>query len=237
MKLLIDELGVIHFIAEEMAIVNNGIFVPLINTIFTQENFNIVDVEVVPVEVMNEPITRKFKYVSGIFSANENYCEPIDPINDVIDLKNRCADLEVENLLLKQKLRILPPISNPSTLQDYQTNKIYELSKACETEILAGFYSTARGIREWFTNSRDDQNNIVGQATLATLNPAIIPQWKSANESICTDFSMAQIIQLATDGALFKTERIKTFEMLKVAVMSANTVEEVEAIAWADKVW
>lgn len=132
---------------------------------------------------------------------------------------------------------LIPPVTVPTTLEDYKQNKIYELSKACEEEILAGFYSECRGSREWYTNSRDDQSNIIGQATLATLNPAIIPQWKSANEPICTDFTLAQITQLATDGAAFKTERIKTFETLKVAVLVAGSIEAVEAIAWTQKVW
>jgi len=144
---------------------------------------------------------------------------------------------EEELMALKKQLSLIPPVSSPISLNDYQANKIYELSKACETEILAGFYSTCRGTKEWFTNSRDDQNNIIGQATLATLNPSIIPQWKSADESICTDFTMAQITQLATDGALFKTERIKTFETLKVQVLQTSIIEEVQAIIWTNKVW
>jgi len=144
---------------------------------------------------------------------------------------------EQELVKIKQQLGEIPPITSPSTLQDYQTNKMYELSKACEEEILAGFYSTARGISEWFTNSRDDQNNIIGQAALTSLNPVITPQWKSAAESICTDFTLAQITQLATDGAIFKTERIKTFETLKVAVMACTAIAEVEEITWVQKVW
>lgn len=140
-------------------------------------------------------------------------------------------------IVLKREQGLLSPYANPSTLDEIRANKIYELSKACESEILAGFYSDCRGTREWFTNSRDDQSNIIAQASLTTLNPAIVPQWKSADESICTDFTLAQITQLATDGAIFKTDRIKTFETLKIQVMACTTIEEVQAISWAPKVW
>jgi len=124
----------------------------------------------------------------------------------------------------------------PPSLSEIQQQKILELATKCEQEILEGFYSTARGIREWFTNSRDDQANVMAQASLATLNPTIIPQWKSASENICTDFTLEQIVQLATDGALFKTERMKTFEALKQQVMLC-TVECVGGISWANYTW
>jgi len=123
------------------------------------------------------------------------------------------------------------------SLSDIQQQKILELSVKCEQEILEGFYSTARGINEWFTNSRDDQANVIAQASLCTLNPTIIPQWKSASESICTDFTSGQIIQLATDGALFKTERMKTFEVLKQQVVLCKAVECVGEISWVNYIW
>ncbi|AFM02390.1 hypothetical protein Desde_4129 [Desulfitobacterium dehalogenans ATCC 51507] len=148
------------------------------------------------------------------------------------------GDMNLEELeLLKKQLNLISPYQNPLSLEEHKANKAYEISKECEDEILSGFYSDARGEIEWYTNSRDDQNNLIGQATLATLNPSFIPQWKSATEYICTDFTMEQIIKLSTDGAVFKTERIKAFDMLKAQILSATTVEEVEVIEWTKKVW
>ncbi|HHY27424.1 MAG TPA: hypothetical protein GX523_11915 [Desulfitobacterium dehalogenans] len=143
------------------------------------------------------------------------------------------ADIE----LLKRQLNLVSPYSEPRSLEEHEANKLFEISRECEDEILSGFYSNARGTMEWYTNSRDDQNNLIGQATLATLNPSFVPQWKSATESICTDFTMEQIIKLSTDGAVFKTERIKAFDTLKAQVLFATTVEEVEKIVWTKKVW
>lgn len=138
---------------------------------------------------------------------------------------------------LKKQLGILPPHEAPQTIVEYKENKIYEITKFCEEEILSGFYSDARGEEEWYTNSRDDQNNIIGQATLATLNLSFVPQWKSAVENICSDFTMEQIVKLSTDGAIFKTERIKKFDLLKEQVIYATTIEEVSTITWVKRVW
>jgi len=118
-----------------------------------------------------------------------------------------------------------------------QQNKIYELNVACEQEILAGFYSSCRGTQEFFTNSRDDQNRVISQATLATLNPSYAPEWKSASETICTPFTMEQIVQLATEGATFMTERIKMFETLRNQVVACETIECVGEIVWENYVW
>jgi hypothetical protein len=138
---------------------------------------------------------------------------------------------------MKVQLGIIPPYGSPTTLSEEKANKTYELSKACESEILSGFYSTARGASEWYTNSRDDQTNLMGQITLATLVPTFMPQWKSSTESICSDFTLEQITKVATDGGLFKTERIKVYDTLKAQVLSATTVEEVNAVVWQNKVW
>ena len=122
-------------------------------------------------------------------------------------------------------------------LQKVKETKVLELYSACEQEILRGFNSSCRGTVEWFTNSRDDQNRVISQASIVTINPKYVPEWKSASEHICTPFTMAQIIQLATDGALFMTERIKVFEALKNQVKSALTAKEVNSILWINKVW
>ncbi|WP_018307554.1 hypothetical protein [Desulfitobacterium hafniense] len=157
---------------------------------------------------------------------------------EYIRLNDYNGDIKLEELdLLKKQLNLISPYQKPLSLEEYKANKVYEISKECEDEILSGFYSDARGEMEWYTNSRDDQNNLIGQATLATLNPSFIPQWKSATEYICTNFTMEQIIKLSTDGAVFKTERIKAFDMLKAQILSATTVEEVEGIVWTKKVW
>lgn len=189
-------------------------------------------------------ITDAISYPYGNYTEFETDYLPIGICGGWFKLENgqivehpelKPSDPEVTEL--KQQLGLVAPYFNPSTLDEIKVNKIYELSKACEEEILAGFYSNARGTKEWYTNSRDDQSNVIAQASLATLNPSIVPQWKSAAERICTDFTLAQIVQLATDGATFKTERIKALETLKVQVSPLTTEAEVRAITWAQKVW
>lgn len=167
------------------------------------------------------------------FCTVEEILEPeLKRLSELEILSQQLTQSNAELIIIKQTFNLIPPINNPITLQDYQQNKIYELKVSCEEEILAGFYSNCRGIAEWFTNSRDDQNRVISQASIATLNPSYIPEWKSANETICTPFTMEQIIQLATDGANFMTERIKTFETLRNQVMDALTIEGVSEILW-----
>lgn len=159
------------------------------------------------------------------------------PVTEEITLENKVTTLEEENVQLKQQLGLLPPVSNPTTLQDHQTNKIYELYKACEAEILAGFYSSARGTNEWYTNSRDDQSYVLGQSFLASANPAYRCYWKTASEVICTPFTAAQIIQLANDGAAFMLDRRLAWDNKKLAALQATAIEEVEEVTWVNKVW
>jgi hypothetical protein len=159
--------------------------------------------------------------------------------------QDRIVNLEYENMSLKQQLGLLPPLMEPITLDDYKANKKYELSKACEAEILAGFYSAARGTREWFTNSERDQAYIKNQYDLARDFPGVyIPQWKSAAETVCTDFTFEQIRQLVLDGAAFLVERRHTYDVssdqIDAITDSAGmqaAIEAVQAISWTNKVW
>jgi len=159
------------------------------------------------------------------------------PLSEIETLRLEQVQTKSELITIKQTFNLIPPIENTITLEDYQKNKIYELSLECEQEILAGFYSSCRGTQEWFTNTRDDQNRVISQATLATLNPSFIPEWKSASETICTPFTMEQIVQLATEGATFMTERIKVFEILRNQVVACKTIECVGEIVWENYVW
>ena len=219
-----------------------------ISSISTNENFgNYENVFVVDdSSELGQNILINQPYFDFVLDSNNNLIdvvpiekppEPIKPLSEIETLRLEQVQTKSELITIKQTFNLIPPIENTITLEDYQQNKIYELNVACEQEILAGFYSSCRGTQEFFTNSRDDQNRVISQATLATLNPSYAPEWKSASETICTPFTMEQIVQLATEGATFMTERIKMFETLRNQVVACETIECVGEIVWENYVW
>jgi len=218
------------------------------SSISTNENFgNYENVFVVDdSSELGQKILINQPYFDFVLDSNNNLIdvvpiekppEPIKPLSEIETLRLEQVQTKSELITIKQTFNLIPPIENTITLEDYQQNKIYELNVACEQEILAGFYSSCRGTQEFFTNSRDDQNRVISQATLATLNPSYAPEWKSASETICTPFTMEQIVQLATEGATFMTERIKMFETLRNQVVACETIECVGEIVWENYVW
>ena len=218
------------------------------SSIRTNENFgNYENVFVVDdSSELGQKILINQPYFDFVLDSNNNLIdvvpiekppEPIKPLSEIETLRLEQVQTKSELITIKQTFNLIPPIENTITLEDYQQNKIYELNVACEQEILAGFYSSCRGTQEFFTNSRDDQNRVISQATLATLNPSYAPEWKSASETICTPFTMEQIVQLATEGATFMTERIKMFETLRNQVVACETIECVGEIVWENYVW
>jgi len=133
---------------------------------------------------------------------------------------------------LQKQLNILPPITNPISLQDYQQNKIYELKINCNQHILSGFYSSYRGENSFYSFSELDQTNIMGYISMLNSDPTIPIIWKSADETLCTPFTVEQMIKLAKDGLIHKQENIYKFELLRNKVMDTNSIEGVELITW-----
>lgn len=166
-------------------------------------------------------------------SHNEFYYE-YEKKRDEVKVPSETELLKSELTELKKQLNILPPISNPITLEDYKINKIYELSVNCNQHILNGFYSDCRGEIEFYSFSELDQTNIMGYISMLNSDPTIPIIWKSAMETLCTPFTKEQMIQLAKDGLIHKQENIYKFELLRNQVidLTTDTIEKVEEIIW-----
>lgn len=123
-------------------------------------------------------------------------------------------------------------------LETVKLHKIAELSSTCEEKIITTFKSSCLGTEKAFDCTRDDQNNIAGlvsKATLILANPNIQDKdlsWKATGEPICYQWTPAQVLQLGVDLYNHKTSIIKRFEHLRIYVNEAKTVAEALAITW-----
>ena len=167
-------------------------------------------------------------------------------LNPYLEIKEEPSEIEIlrqeqmesntkiatELTSVKKTLSILPPVTNPTTLQDYQQNKIYQLKTECNQTIIDGFYSDCRGVTELYSCSQLDQDNIRGYIAMLGVNPNINIMWKSANENICTPFTSEQIIELGGDMINHIQEYIYQFELLRNKVLECGDIGSVGEIKW-----
>lgn len=174
------------------------------------------------------------KKAEGFFVLPQKELDKFDKPSEIELLQQDNNELKNQLTDLKKQLNILPPISNPVTLEDYKINKIYELSVNCNQHILNGFYSDCRGETAFYSFSELDQTNIMGYISMLNSDPTIPIIWKSAMETLCTPFTKEQMIQLAKDGLIHKQENIYKFELLRNQVidLTTDTIEKVEEIVW-----
>ncbi|GAA0181425.1 hypothetical protein SH2C18_39610 [Clostridium sediminicola] len=90
MKILMDKDNIIIEINESIETVSNGIKVN--GMVYGVPTMHIAEIDKMPegIEV------RKYKYVDGEFSLNENYVEPIDTETEIINLKAQISELTIQ---------------------------------------------------------------------------------------------------------------------------------------------
>jgi len=185
-----------------------------------------------------EKILFHLELIGNVITIVEDVPVPIVPkLSEIEILRSDISQQNVELISqitnLQKQLNILPPITDPISLQDYQINKIYELTLACNRHILNGFYSSCRGIEEFYSCSQLDQNNIKGYIALLGVKPDLDNIiWKSASETLCTPFTAGQMIQLGSDMMHHVQDNIYKFELLRNQVMECISIEYVGAITW-----
>lgn len=173
--------------------------------------------------------------VENIKVVRRNIDEIIAEIENKNPMIKKVNDLQVENNQFKQLLNLVPPILNPTTLEDYKKNKVFELSLSCNEHILNGFYSDCRGIEEFYSCSQLDQQNVNGYIAMLGANPELNNiLWKSANETLCTPFTSEQMIKLGSDMMNHVQENIYRFELLRNQVMDliTDSIDKVVEIVW-----
>jgi len=194
-------------------------YVPNKNSITCTNCSEVIEVEIEAIrEAIEEPV-------------EQSQPTPIEQLQSQISQQN--AELISQITNLQKQLNILPPITEPISLQDYQINKIYELTLACNQHILNGFYSSCRGIEEFYSCSQLDQDNIKGYIALLGVKPDLDNIiWKSASETLCTPFTAGQMIILGSDMMHHVQDNIYKFELLRNQVMECISIESVGAITW-----
>ena len=216
-----------------------------VETLLSQPNINFGNYDNVFVVDDNSELGQKIivnqPYFDFVLDSDNNLIDitpnekPSDQTPEPSEIEQIRLDIRQSNeelTIIKQTFNLIPPILNPITLQDYQQNKIYELSVSCNQHILNGFYSSCRGIEEFYSCSQLDQENIKGYIAMLGVNPNISIIWKSANETLCTPFTSEQMIQLGGDMMVHVQENIYKFELLRNQVMECVTIEEVGVITW-----
>jgi len=186
---------------------------------------------------IDDNLIPKYNITNYKLVDNEIVSIPIEDFQQTIEnpLVQQIDLLQIENNQFKQLLNLAPPIMNPISLQDYQENKIYELKVACNQTILNGFYSSCKGVEEFYSCSQLDQNNIKGYIALLGVNSDLDNIiWKSASETLCTPFTAEQMIILGSDMMHHVQNNIYKFELLRNQVMECETVECIGEIIWVD---
>ncbi|OMI18830.1 DUF4376 domain-containing protein [Leptospira weilii] len=98
------------------------------------------------------------------------------------------------------------------------------VNSICESEITAGFISSALGAPHFYSSDRDDQLNLVG---LVSLNvPVLYKCTDSDGVKKYRNHSADQIKQVLNDGAIRKSFLLQECARLKSEIQSAESVEK-----------
>lgn len=98
MKLLLNKDNTIVNIAEEITEIEQGYFCNNCIYPYNIDNFSVVEVAEIPSEVK----PAKYMYVNGEFKLNPNYVEPINPEQEIRQLKEKIQTLQqaLDDLIL-----------------------------------------------------------------------------------------------------------------------------------------
>lgn len=157
--------------------------------------------------------------------------EPID-MGDHLYIELEVRDLDIidssnlENERLKQELLAA------------KLDKIKELSRICNNEIVAGFISTVKfNEPKLYDMQLENQINMMGllnelsfNTQLGIQNPIIIEYYPKGEQ--CVDYTLEEFIQLCKEATIFKTEKINKYKSLTKQVDDVDTIEELDNVNW-----
>ncbi|WP_016758585.1 DUF4376 domain-containing protein [Leptospira weilii] len=102
------------------------------------------------------------------------------------------------------------------------------VNSICESEITAGFISSALGAPHFYSSDRDDQLNLVG---LGSLNSSV--SYKCTDQNGVKEYrnhTSEQIKQVLNDGAARKAFLLQKCANLKSELQAIDTVEELDEV-------
>lgn len=130
------------------------------------------------------------------------------------------------------------PVKNPSNLEDYKKNKLYEVEQAYEKEAYGAFTSTAFDgkTEETYSCSQTDQVRINGEVTMSMAVKAGFStepiSWKNVNQPQCVPWAADSMIALGVDLHKFETEKSDYLEALTVYINSLTTIDDVNKVTY-----
>lgn len=132
------------------------------------------------------------------------------------------------------------PPTEAELLAHAKSNRIAELTVACETAIVGGYRSDALGAAHTYPSKIKDQINMMGSVSDSLLpNPPSdwqTPFWVSDEAGVWTwkMHSAAQIQQAGRDGKAHVVRCQTLLAELTVSVLAATTAEAVTSIVWPE---
>jgi len=140
-------------------------------------------------------------------------------------------------------------LSNKITTEDYKfitgedcpelpldvikANKINEIKKLCNEEILAGFLSSAKGTEELYDFEYENQINIEAlknNVALGLVADGTLTYYRKGGN--CEIWTNSEFLQLYNDAMTFKTERIVKCKAIIELISNVGTIEDLDVILW-----
>jgi len=157
-------------------------------------------------------------------------------VDETTENGTRLANIIINNYplitLVEDEGQLVHVVIEPS-LEEIKARKINELDKACNAEILAGFYSDVKFGNRLYGLTSDDQINL--EAIKNNVFLGIIPDGTLeyyAKGQPCEPWSNAEFMTLYSQGMAFKSVRIKACKVKKELTRNTITKEEVNLINW-----
>ena len=150
---------------------------------------------------------------------------------------------EIDEETFKYAISIFANCYNPTSnvfekkdfreLEEIRNEKIEEINKACEIEIISGFTSTALGDEYLYQSDRDDQLNLMG--LVANQKDNYLKCGIYENKKFNWDYKIHTIDQLKNvlaDGAEYKLKILTKANILKNNINNSIPLEEIDRIIW-----
>lgn len=121
----------------------------------------------------------------------------------------------------------------PVDLNMLKIDKIQKIRELCNNEVLAGFYSSAKGTEEFYGLDYEDQINLEAYKNNVKLGLIVDGTLEYyAKGKPCEIWSNAEIVKLYEDAMAFKISKVKRCKALIDQIQNAINEEEINNINW-----
>lgn len=121
-------------------------------------------------------------------------------------------------------------IGNDNALEFIKNAKVEEISKACNSVIVAGVDVQIQGRKDHFNLSIEDQSNINNLFRVVELGGTEFPY--QADDGTCTVYSAKEIAQIYITAQSHITTQTAYHNALKLYLLTLDTIETIEGITY-----